>query len=133
MNYAPKTIYLDDRAREYPLTKTIRKRFPTVPVQIVKDSKSFIKEFNKRKNAISEGKRSLFLTINKGKFIKKCPGTKQYLCCGYQILHQASQCTLDCSYCILQSYFNNPLITIFTNLDDLFHALDKTLDKNKKR
>lgn len=58
---------------------------------------------------IAAGKEYLLLTQNKGAFIKKCPGTKDYICCGYQILHIGTFCTMDCSYCILQAYFHPPV------------------------
>ena len=133
MSYIPRTIYIDDRAKKYPLTRRICKKFPYVATHIIHDTKSFIKEYNKRSHAITKGKKDLLLTINKGRFIKKCPGTKHYICCGYQILHQASGCNLDCSYCILQAYFNNPLLTVFVNLDNMMQELDKKIDRNKKR
>ena len=133
MEFRPKKIYIDNRAKKYGLTTKICKYFSNIPTEIIKDSNSFIKNFYKSKNAISKGKEFLFLTINKGKFLKKCPGTKNYLCCGYQILHQASQCSLDCSYCILQSYFNNPLISIYVNLDEMMEELDKRLNTNPDR
>jgi spore photoproduct lyase len=133
MAYIPESIYIDDRAQDYALTRRIRTMFPRVPTHIVSQTKNFLKEFNKKSAAISLGKRSFFLTINKGRFLKKCPGTKNYLCCGYQILYPSQQCSLDCTYCILQSYFNNPLITFFVNTADLLEELARKLDQNKKR
>jgi len=133
MNYIPRTIYIDEHAKKYPLTKKILTTYKHVPQVIITDPKTLIKEYNRKENAISLGKKSLFLTVNKGKFLKKCPGTKYYICCGYQILHQVAGCSLDCSYCILQSYFNNPLITFFTNLDDMLNELNVKLDSNKNR
>jgi spore photoproduct lyase len=49
-----------------------------------------------------------------------CPGTEQpYICCYYWTLHAATNCPFDCSYCILQYYLNNPLLTVFSNISDL--------------
>jgi spore photoproduct lyase len=75
-------------------------------------------------DAIRKGKESLYLTRNKGAFIKKCPGTRNYTCCDYEILHTASFCTMDCSYCILQSYFHPPLLHYFVNQQDLLIELE---------
>jgi spore photoproduct lyase len=61
----------------------------------------------------------LYLTRNKGIFIRSCPGTSHYTCCGYQILHVGTFCTMDCAYCILQSYFHPPVLQYFLNQDDL--------------
>ncbi len=131
-SYIPEKIYIDDRALEYPLTKSIIEKFPKTTKITVKNTNTFIKSANKT-ITVSEGKRSLFLTINKGKFLKKCPGTKNYICCGYQILHQMSQCNIDCSYCILQSYFNNPLLTVYVNLNDMFSELKDKISLNPKK
>jgi len=133
MTDIPYCIYIDEAARHYPLTQHMCDLFPHCPQHIVQDTKTFLREFNEVRHAITEGKKSFFLTVNKGTFVKKCPGTKNYLCCGYQILHSSSQCSLDCTYCILQSYFNNPLITFFVNTNDLFCELDTKLDKDKNR
>ncbi len=56
---------------------------------------------------------------NKGEFWKPCPGTtRDYWCCGYQILTPATGCGMYCSYCVLQTYFDHCHQTVFTNLDD---------------
>ena len=68
-------------------------------------------------------KQMLVLTRNRGRFVKACPGTSHYHCCGYQILHIGSYCTMDCSYCILQAYFHPPALQLFVNFDDLMEEL----------
>lgn len=35
---------------------------------------------------------------------------------------------MDCVYCILQAYLNNPWLSFFVNIEDLFTELDETLD-----
>lgn len=62
-------------------------------------------------------KETLRLVCHKGEFLKPCPGTKEYICCGYRILNVATNCPLDCSYCILQTYFNQPGLRVFANLE----------------
>lgn len=71
-------------------------------------------------------KDTLYLLEHKGKFLKPCPGTPgtEYICCGYQILHVGTNCPLDCSYCILQGYFNQPGLRAFLNIEEgLGHVL----------
>ncbi|MCX7766932.1 MAG: DNA photolyase, partial [Candidatus Sumerlaeia bacterium] len=70
-------------------------------------------------DTIGEGKKVLLLTTNKGSFFKQCPGTRNYLCCLYNILNVANGCPLDCSYCVLQGYFSSPLLTVFVNTDEM--------------
>ncbi len=56
----------------------------------------------------------------KGEFWKSCPGTGGgYLCCGYQILSPAQGCGMECRYCILQVYFDDPGPVVFSNYEDL--------------
>ncbi len=73
----------------------------------------------------------LYLVEHKGRFVKPCPGTpgEQYLCCGYQILHVGTNCPLDCSYCILQGYFNEPGLRAFCNIEQ---GLDQVLERVSK-
>lgn len=79
------------------------------------------------------GKDVLHLLSYKGEFLKPCPGTKNYICCGYQILNVGTNCPMDCSYCILQSYFNHPNIRVFTNLDEKLEAVLDEIDSNPGR
>jgi spore photoproduct lyase len=64
----------------------------------------------------------------RGRFLKSCPGTKHYFCCGYQILHCAMQCSLDCTYCILQAYLNLPNLRLFGNTGDALAELRAELE-----
>ncbi|MDF1591239.1 MAG: radical SAM protein [Desulfobacterales bacterium] len=73
---------------------------------------------------VHAGKQALYLTQNRGAFIRDCPGTRAYQCCGYKILHIGSFCNMDCSYCILQSYFHPPLLQYFVNKNDLLKELE---------
>ncbi len=56
---------------------------------------------------------------NKGEFWKPCPGTKGYICCGYQILTPSTGCGMYCKYCILQAYFPYQCQILFENFGDL--------------
>ncbi len=69
----------------------------------------------------------------RGRFLKSCPGTRHYHCCGYRILHFGMQCSLDCTYCILQAYLNQPNLRLFGNTDDLFRELAEELDAHPER
>lgn len=78
-------------------------------------------------------KRILYLLRFKGETIKPCPGTKGYLCCGYRILHIGTQCPLDCSYCILQAYFNQPYLRVFVNVEEIFMRLRLFVEASPRR
>lgn len=78
------------------------------------------------------GKETIRLVSFKGEFLKPCPGTKGYICCGYQILQTGTNCPLDCSYCILQAYFNQPSLRVFVNLEERLEGIGERLDKDRE-
>lgn len=78
--------------------------------------------------SLDQGKRHLLLCRNRGQFFKACPGTKEYRCCGYEVLSTGMNCPMDCVYCILQAYLNTPWITHYVNTGDLLEELDQVLD-----
>lgn len=82
---------------------------------------------------MSAGKRHLLLCRNRGAFFKPCPGTKEYRCCDYQVLNIGMNCPMDCVYCILQSYLNNPWLSFFVNIDELFAELSIKLGAEPER
>jgi len=125
-------IIVDNAVRDGKYTRAVLDRLPPLPVEYVDDTRDVFDTLNKEADPITEGKKMIVLERNKGAFLKACPGTKHYICCGYQILNFSTQCNLDCSYCILQSYFNNPAIRIFVNLDDLLGELHEKIDGREK-
>ena len=83
--------------------------------------------------SLSSGKKSLFLTSNKGIFCKPCPGTREYKCCDYQVINIGMNCPMDCVYCILQAYLNNPWLSFFVNVPDMLQELGDTLINGSDR
>ena len=76
-------------------------------------------------------KKVLFFTENKGRFLKKCPGSKGVLCCNYYTINSVTGCPYDCSYCILQHYIgNNPFITVFMNREKAIEEIVSFLKEN---
>jgi spore photoproduct lyase len=74
-------------------------------------------------------KETLRLLAFHGAFLKPCPGTKSYICCGYRILNVGTHCPLDCSYCILQAYLNQPALRIHVNLEQKLEEIGSFLDQ----
>ena len=70
-----------------------------------------------------DGGQALYLKEYKGKFLRFCPGTRAYHCCGYRIVHIGENCPLACSYCILQAYFQDRVLKVWANTDDMFREL----------
>ncbi|MEJ5359731.1 MAG: spore photoproduct lyase family protein [Desulfobacterales bacterium] len=80
---------------------------------------------------VAAGKRMLYLTANRGAFVRDCPGTAHYTCCGYRILHVGAYCSMDCAYCILQAYFHPPILTYFINKDNLTYQIESEFNNKK--
>jgi spore photoproduct lyase len=124
-----KHLFIDATVASHPETLRIRRRLD-LPAERVDDPISLFRWINSAADPVRRGKQVLFLTRNKGGFLKPCPGTREYTCCGYQILHVASFCIMDCSYCVLQSYFHPPLLQFFVNREDLDAELIRLFQKN---
>ncbi|MFH0822390.1 MAG: radical SAM protein, partial [Pseudomonadota bacterium] len=76
------------------------------------------------RDPFKRGKRILRLMRNKGVFVKPCPGTKEYVCCGLLIIHIGQGCPMDCRYCALQAYFNRPVLEVFVNIEEMLAGVE---------
>ncbi len=116
-------LYIDPQVADYPETDEISTRM-NAGLTVVADPDETLRDIRNSKNPETEGKHCLFITCNKGPFIRKCPGTSHYTCCDYHILHVGAYCTMDCSYCILQAYFHPPVLTLFVNFREMTDQLE---------
>lgn len=133
VRYFPDTIWVDKRVRHLALVERVLSRSPGSQVKYTSAPKQLVFEARSRPDARTAGKRELLLTRNDGAFFRPCPGTPRYLCCGYQTLDAAENCTLECSYCVLQTYLSNPLIVLFANTDDMMRELRSAFDRRPRR
>jgi len=101
-----------------------------MPYELTGNSDLVYEYISSSKDPIQQAEETLYITTNRGSFIKECPGTSYYTCCGYKILHIGTFCSMDCSYCILQSYFHPPVLQFFVNHEDLLKELDALFKKN---
>ena len=84
------------------------------------------------KQYILDERKTLVTDIQKGEFLKPCPGTaKGYLCCGYQVLTPMTGCGMYCSYCVLQAYFDRQCQVVYENWSDLEGEVREKLSKRK--
>jgi spore photoproduct lyase len=116
-------ILLEEAARDYPMTRRILERLPAVPVEVIPDREALRASGRNRALWVPEAKTTLLLAVQQGPFWRPCPGTRDYICCGYQVLQVTLNCPMDCSYCVLQGYVNVPAITVFVNIEDLLEEL----------
>ena len=116
-------LYVDRKIADYPQVSAISRRLD-LPSEIVSDPREVYESVLASDDPVKKGKTVLFLTYNRGAFIKNCPGTRSYECCGYEILNIGNFCHMDCTYCILQCYFHPPVLQYFVNHNDLFKELE---------
>jgi DNA repair photolyase len=125
-------IYLDEKAERDSVSQAILKALRDVPVETIQDKRSLIKQFSSMSDPIGIGKRSLLITHFYGRRLKPCPGTSNHICCGYYVINGITNCPMDCSYCVLQGYLNNPFLTLYTNWDDLLQEIDAFLSIDRQ-
>ena len=116
-------IYIDQNIADSPHVQAICSRLGLTSM-VIPDGRILFKMINDADDPVEHAKTILYLTQNKGPFVRKCPGTREYTCCGYQILHIGTFCTMDCAYCILQSYFHPPVLSHYVNYQDMQVELD---------
>ncbi len=114
MMYRPERLVIEREVADSSLVQRILQALPDTPVNWVDRLKE---------DTTAENNNLLEIVKFRGRFIKPCPGTRFYICCGYQILHLGSQCSLGCTYCILQAYFANPNVRLFANVEDMMGQL----------
>ncbi|MFH2098902.1 MAG: spore photoproduct lyase family protein, partial [Pseudomonadota bacterium] len=127
MKPAIRQLFVDLRVQDTPLARDIRQRLAGVPVELVDGPGEVFRHVLSLPDPVAAAKSVLYITRNQGRFIRPCPGTSEYTCCGYTILHVGTFCPMDCAYCVLQTYFHPPVMQLFANQDELFSELDQVL------
>jgi spore photoproduct lyase len=123
----PKNILIEKEAQGALITKNVMQNINEYQLL---DHNPQVKLNNKR--APINDKRILYLTGYRGNLLKPCPGTPSYICCGYRILNIGINCPMDCSYCILQAYINQPYLRVFANLEERLNEVAGILERSPK-
>ncbi|MBN1515178.1 DNA photolyase [Candidatus Sumerlaeota bacterium] len=127
----PRTLLVHKAARPYGLAQHIIQRWKHGPIEEIDDPQAVIDRINAGPDPLTEGKRHLLLTRWPARFIKPCQGiVESATCCNYQIINIAQNCNLECTYCILQAYLNNPLLVQYANIEDLMQELRELASAN---
>jgi spore photoproduct lyase len=122
MNFKIKTAVLEKDAEKYPFAQRAVEQLQS-SCRVRVDEASPLESFD----GFDPDKETLRFLSFPGQLLKPCPGTREYLCCGYQILNIGTNCPLDCSYCILQAYFNQPSLRVFVNVEQQLAAIAESL------
>lgn len=130
-SFSPAKIYVEESVASSSLTKRILSKFPDIAREFIADANEL---YNKATTDLNKTgwQGRLLLAKQRGPFLRLCPGTQKHICCLYHNLDVAAGCDLGCTYCVLQGYLDNPLITIYCNTDDMYTELDTTLRHHPK-
>lgn len=114
MHYLPKKIIIEEAVRSTPVVERVLSR---VPGALVEYQDTLIQ-------IPGEKETTLYLSRNPGRYFKPCPQTPIYVCCNYQILNFSTGCPIQCTYCILNGYFETRSMRFFCDHDRMFAELD---------
>ncbi len=123
VKYVPERIYIDTSVADRALTRRVLAKFSSVPHSVVDDVKALLNPPAGEKDPLTAGKRRLLITQHKGKFVKPFRWSANCLGYNYFVINLASNCHYECTYCILQSYLNNPMMVLYANTDNLLNEI----------
>ena len=129
MRYKIKKVYVDPSVRYLPFVEKAIQRVK----QEYGHQPLFYEDLSLQKKGDILAKDRLYFVSFLGEALKPCPGTTKHICCGYQILHVGTNCPMDCSYCILQSYFNQPGLRVFGNIEERLTDALNIIDARRDR
>lgn len=129
--YRPQQIWIDRQVEDSPITANVLRQVPDVPAAVIEGPPP-VPAPPARAALMTLSKKHLYLTAQKGHFIRDCPGAvssnpDSQLCCGYRIVDLVYNCDYDCTYCYLQDYVNTPYLTVYANIEQLFDEFSTLL------
>jgi spore photoproduct lyase len=133
ISYRPSKIVVHEDSWNDEVTREILSRLQEIPVHKAQDIDAVVSEFDGFSDPRTPAKRTLILTRYPGRFMKACPGSGAEICCNYHVINLTSNCHFECTYCVLQSYLNNPSLIVYTNVEDLLNEVRVTLQLNSQR
>ncbi|QQR81785.1 MAG: hypothetical protein IPJ69_06745 [Deltaproteobacteria bacterium] len=116
----PEKIFVDQSVWSLETTQKILSQFPNISAEKIADVRDL-------KNKTGS-KKLLLLTRKKSEPLKEFKALALSAEIPYYSLDVVSNCHLECTYCILQSYLeNNPILTIYTNIDEILESLSSQI------
>lgn len=120
------TLYVEEKAYNYPITSNLLQRFKDLPVVTINHYKDI---FNRPKQHFVAQKLhpSLVLAVREGQLLYEGPGICQDF--GYENFYYTSfllNCLFDCEYCFLQGMYQSANIVAFVNTEDYMNSMANT-------
>ena len=128
--FRPEKIYVEEGADKFSYVASVLGRFPGIPTEIITDKKGLLEQIQLQPDPIGAGKRFLLLAIDRGRAFKPFPNPESLVSCHFYSLHLMEGCDLECSYCILQAYLRNPILTVYVNVEEILDQLDSFLKEH---
>lgn len=127
--YHPQKIYVEKGTEDSAHVGRILARLPGIPVEEIEkgDSPLLRGQVSFSNDPIGEGKRCLLLARDRGRAFKPFPTPEGTVSCNFYSLNLVEGCDLECSYCILQAYLTNPLLTVYVNTEEILARLEEFL------
>lgn len=125
-----KQIHVERSCFQLDYTKQILER-AALPYTIIEDRGAPAGISGEYPDSLDQGKKHLLLARNRGTFFKPCPATREYTCCEYHVLNIGMNCPMDCVYCILQAYLNNPWLSFYVNVEQMYREMDEIFATRK--
>ena len=131
--YKFKRVYIDNNVKSSKrIDNILDKISSTAEINFVDDVEYLIKSYpmvyHPQKRA-----ETLLLTEIRGDILRKCPGTHGHIYCNYFVINLYIGCPINCSYCILQSYLNQPFTIINVDIENIFYRLDILFKENSEK
>lgn len=127
-SFVPQKILVEQAVADLPLSREIIQKFPQAKVETVEDARAWKKPCD-----ITPAKKILGLAEQRGAALKPFPKIPDAINLGDYVFNPVSNCHLECTYCILQSYLkNNPVLTVFTNVEYFLRAIDELAQRNPR-
>jgi spore photoproduct lyase len=127
-------VYVDSSLEGLPVVRRIRQGLDGLPWHYRADLNRVIQEvISYHADPCGTGKKIILIRSFPGRLVKDCPGTIGHICCGYKIINVVTNCPMDCSYCILQEYLNNPCVTIYPDFEKVFGEIEEILERHPDR
>lgn len=132
MFYKPDSILIDEAVAGSSAVQRILKKLPDTPrIILTEENRSQALSCS----SITQGKKKIYLKNFPGEVFKICPGSTEgeVLCCNYHVLDIVENCPLECTYCILQAFLNNPLIVFHANYEEALEKMLQTINASPTR